>query len=429
MQVPNKKERQLNSKTIKDMILLLLGAFGLGTMLPTYIYSVAYFLNLYPLPKTLLVAIFYSEILMFIFLRPHLTLLLELTRTAIGRRTPYLIVFGVLTAFLLTVVYSLLEIENSSSAVIFLFLILFFNFSAYVYTLALLGLFSDKRNYNYDDILKSQSKVWFIIGALLSYLYSINTYKQRETVSYPAMFFFLSAFAVAFLIVEDKKYKVKLSPTEKTQIYESVKRSFEKPHIEDFKNALFQDSKTVLAFLSVYAFQYLLPLYVFFKTQDIFASAFSLFYFFIGSIFGVIIKKFLSNLSSIFESLKLIFLAFSSILLVSIYFTYNLSLIYLIVFFTSMFLEILFSSLERQGLNSIPLFLSTDRFYFMERTSNRFNIFNALLLYISIVLTGILVDIFGSGASGVILIAIVLSNIIALNYPRVKIENKEKEKE
>ncbi|MFN4199976.1 MAG: hypothetical protein ACK4FU_01790 [Fervidobacterium gondwanense] len=421
-----KKERQLNSKTIKDMIILLFGAFGLGTLLPTYIYSMSYLLNTYDLPKALLLAIFYSEIVIFILLRPYLTLLLELTRTAIGRRTPYLIVFGTLTAFLLTVVYSM--IGNLTSASILLVVVFFFNFSVYVYTLALVGLFSDKQNYNYDNIIRFQSKMWFVIGALLSYAYSISTYKQKETVSYPAMIFLFSVFAVAFLIVEDKKYKIKLSPTEKTQIYESTKKNFVKLDISDLKNIFFKEGKNLSMLLNSYSFQYLLPLYVFFRTQDIFASAFAIFYYFLGSLFGLVITKFFQRIISVLENLTPMILVLTAALLVSIYLTTNISLIYLIVFFVAMLLEVTLKSVGKEVVKSNSLLTSTDRFQFLEDTRVCVNAANNLLLYLIIVLTGGLLDIFGSRISGVVLTVLILSNIIALKYSRVKIENKEKNK-
>jgi len=166
------KLKRIKLNQIKDAVVLLFGFFGISFIIPAYIIAMLNLMSFPNLSKTILLAAFYSELLMFAILTPHIQILLEMTRTAIGRRTPYLLIFGTAAAFLLTAIAN--ATVNERSIILIVTLTLLFNFSLYLYSLAFLGLVSDKKTYITWPFLESQSKFWSVIGILSSYLYSLK---------------------------------------------------------------------------------------------------------------------------------------------------------------------------------------------------------------------------------------------------------------
>ncbi|WP_448375090.1 hypothetical protein [Fervidobacterium sp.] len=417
MKITEEDLRKVRFEQFKDAVILLFGIFGLSFVIPAYIYVMLHFLSSSDLSKTLLLAIFYSELLIFAILTPHVNFLLEITRSAIGRRTPYLLTFGTLVAFLLTAIRNATVDERSITAIIVI--ILSFNFSMYFYSLTLLGLMNDRKTYVTEKFLESQWKFWSVIGIISSYLYSWKLCTDGRTISHVSLLFLISVFAVSFLIIEDKKFKVKISPDEKSEIYEKYK-SQRKPKIkfEKLRNA---DLKRLFSLIITYQFLFLLPIHIAFvtdipKNQIETTGAKVLLFYSFGVICNYILHRLIKNTSSIFEKMghvtiaSVLFIFSTTFLLPSI----NWSLI---VSFTMGFL--LFPTLSKYFY--VPG-LGIERFICKERVIEK-NI-EYYTLYLSVLFSGILFDIFGLKTAGVITACILVALlIIELITTRAKINN------
>jgi len=214
----NENRRKLNFENVKDVVLLSFAVFGLSFIFPAYITTVPRILLLNGFPNTLITLLISSELLFLFFLNPVFEYILDITRSAIGRRTPYIITFGVLTSFVL----SLLENLNQgypNSIPILILLVIAANFCLYLYSLALFGLIRDKSNGSDQTIwimLRFQAKLWSFVGTVLSFIYCS---RSSEGALLPAagLIFLVSSLFAAFFIVEDKKYKVKSTPFEKNE--------------------------------------------------------------------------------------------------------------------------------------------------------------------------------------------------------------------
>ncbi|HOJ93855.1 MAG TPA: hypothetical protein PK390_01330, partial [Fervidobacterium nodosum] len=110
----------------------------------------------------------FSELIIFAF-----TYLYDITRSAIGRRTPYLIIFGILSSFNLTLIQKLSYI----SLFPLLMVIALFNFWLFLYTLAFFGMVKDKIVYHFRNIMILHIKLWGIVGSITAYLYMLNSDK------------------------------------------------------------------------------------------------------------------------------------------------------------------------------------------------------------------------------------------------------------
>ena len=214
----NENKRKLDFENVRDVVLLSFAVFGLSFIFPAYISTVPRILIINGFPNTLITLLISSELLFLFFLNPVFEYVLDITRSAIGRRTPYIITFGVLTSFVL----SLLENVNQgypNSISILTILVIAANFCLYLYSLALFGLIRDKSNGSDQTIwimLRFQAKLWSFVGTVLSFIYCSRS-SENSLLPAAGLIFLVSSLFAAFFIVEDKKYKVKSTPFEKNE--------------------------------------------------------------------------------------------------------------------------------------------------------------------------------------------------------------------
>jgi len=211
-------KNKLDFQDIKDIGILSFGTFGLGFIFPAYSCSVPRILLNAGFSKTSTIFLINFELLFLIFLNPISEYVLNLTRSAIGRRTPYIITFGVLTSFMLALLQNINQ-ERSGIGLILVILVILVNFCLYFYSLSLFGLIKDKSEQTDQTnqiILRLQTRLWSFIGTFFSLLYcGKSTHTVNSLLPGAGLVLLISSLLVAFFIVEDKKYKVKISPLEK----------------------------------------------------------------------------------------------------------------------------------------------------------------------------------------------------------------------
>lgn len=222
--VMTQKNKTFSFEQIRDTIVLSIGSFGLSFMLAVYSLTVPKLLIENHVPSTVINIFVFSELLFLAFFSPLFTYLFDITRTAIGRRTPYLIIFGIASAFLVTFIQKNLD----GSLISELSVILLFNFSLFLYTLSFFGLVLDKTTYQTKFLLPFHLLFSGFLGVVLSYLYMLNSENIELGIETPVsgFVFLLSAFGVSFFIIEDKKYKTKLLKTERREYHFNVKSLF-----------------------------------------------------------------------------------------------------------------------------------------------------------------------------------------------------------
>jgi len=169
--------RKLRSEDVKDTVVLSFGFFGLGFFIPTYIYIMLSFLLKSSIPKWILLGSFYSELIIIAFLKDKILFLFEMTRTAIGRRTPYILVFGTISSFLLSTISNLLTVDKNLFSLVFL--VITFNFSLFIYALSLLGMLEDRKNYFNQRLLSIQPMLWSVLGCSLVIRLLRQTFDNR----------------------------------------------------------------------------------------------------------------------------------------------------------------------------------------------------------------------------------------------------------
>ena|GEM_PF-606948 len=414
------KLKRIKLNQIKDAVVLLFGFFGISFIIPAYIIAMLNLMSFPNLSKTILLAAFYSELLMFAILTPHIQILLEMTRTAIGRRTPYLLIFGTAAAFLLTAIAN--ATVNERSIILIVTLILLFNFSLYLYSLAFLGLVSDKKTYITWGFLESQSKFWSVIGILSSYFYSLKLDSGIRIFSHVGLVFLITVFAVSFFIIEDKKYKVKVPTSEKIEIYEKyqrtkeVRRRLKKP--KDF------DIKILFSLLLGYQFQFLLAIHItesekYLETQREVSNILVMYS--CGFVLNYIIHLLSKHASNVLNRLGHITTALA-LFIFSTTFLYSTREWYMFVSFITGFL--LFPALSKYFyLPGIGL----ERFLRIDGSimnSTEIDDYYNLFVYLAILFNGILLDVFGSKISGILgALLLTVFLIIELITSRVKIKS------
>ncbi|MFN3478325.1 MAG: hypothetical protein ACK4ZM_03030 [bacterium] len=219
------------SRYFFEIVVLLIGAFALTFMLSVYSLTVSKILiTVNTLYSLIYISIFLEYLFLALFGYLFLNLF-EITRTAIGRRTPYILFFGITTPFLLTTIQKIAVNQSFT----LLFLLLASNFSILLYSLAFFGLLKDKIFYPFTDLFQILLKISLFAGSISGYIYMMNSqlykdmYIGNET-PISGFIFIISAFLVSFLIVEDKKYKVKLS------------KAVSKAERDSFDNSVFEIS-------------------------------------------------------------------------------------------------------------------------------------------------------------------------------------------
>lgn len=218
------KNRALSFVQIKDTVILATGSFGLSFMLSVYALTIPRLLIENHVPSALINIFVFSELLFFALFSPFFSYLFDITRTAIGRRTPYLITFGIASAFLVTFIQK----NPDGSLMSVLSVILLFNFSLFLYSISFFGLALDKTTYQMKFLLPFHLIFSGFLGVILSYFYMMNSENIELGIETPVsgFIFLLSALAVSFFIIEDKKYKTKLSKTERREYNFKLKNLF-----------------------------------------------------------------------------------------------------------------------------------------------------------------------------------------------------------
>lgn len=223
---------------IKDIVILSIGSFGLSFMLSVYSLTVPRLLVENHIPSTLLNISIFSELLFFAMLLPFFVYIFDVTRTAIGRRTPYLLMFGIASAFLVTFIQK----NPHGSLVSVLSFVILFNFSLFLYSLSFFGLVSDKTTYQTRLLLPLHLLFWGFFGVIVGYFYMLNSENIELGIETPVSGFvyLLSALVVSFFVIEDKKYKTKLSKTERGEYSFRLKNLLDLSDFgkEDFINLL-----------------------------------------------------------------------------------------------------------------------------------------------------------------------------------------------
>jgi len=210
--------RKLDFENVRDIVLLSFAVLGLSFIFPAYISTVPRILLINGFPNTLIALLISSELLFLFFLNPVFEHVLDITRSAIGRRTPYIISFGVLTSFVLSLLENINH-EHPNSTFILTLLVISANFCLYLYSLALFGLIRDKSNESNQTgwvMLRFQAKLWSFVGTVLSFIYCSRS-SENSLLPAAGLVLLISSLLAAFFIVEDKKYKVKMSPFEKNE--------------------------------------------------------------------------------------------------------------------------------------------------------------------------------------------------------------------
>lgn len=422
--------RKLRSEDVKDTVVLSFGFFGLGFFIPTYIYIMLSFLLKSSIPKWILLGSFYSELIIIAFLKDKILFLFEMTRTAIGRRTPYILVFGTISSFLLSTISNLLTVDKNLFSLVFL--VITFNFSLFIYALSLLGMLEDRKNYFNQRLLSIQPMLWSVLGALWSYGYSVRlltTDSNSKIVSHVSLLFFFSVFAVAFLIVEDKKYKVKLSISEKTEIYDKLQAK--KTPWKVLNKSPQQILSDELAKVLLYQIEFLLPFHAWYLLNirkgisAEFEAAKTLYFFVLGYVLNTVLVSFFKSYSKKLELFGPVNIALALLIYAT---TFTFSKIGWIS--TSAFLLgflVCHQIQKRFGYTTpgIVRFLSE---YNSNNEINRpkFHPVNLLGIYVAVILTGILIDVIGVQLSGYILGLLIAGLVvIELLNSRAKIKNKQ----
>lgn len=241
---------------VKDLVLILFGFSALHFVLTVFSVNVpSQLLGRSKFPW-LIVFFSLSEYIFFAHFKRFVGYLLEITRTAIGRWTPYLFLFGILSSvsFPLTAVSVVSELTLRKV----LYLILF-NFSIFGYTMSLVGLASDKLNFN-DPKLKLLFPFSAFLGTFTGLLTStFGSGSSRDVIVTGAILLLTSAITVAFFVVEDKRFKVKMSTSERLEVYQryfGIERKF--PSLK------FSISKADARFSLAFSFFLLQEIYTFY---------------------------------------------------------------------------------------------------------------------------------------------------------------------
>lgn len=218
------KVKKFSAIQIKDIVLLSFGSFGVSFMLSVYSLAVPRLLVENRVSSTLLNISIFSELVMFTILGPFFGYLFDITRTAIGRRTPYILSFAVTTAFLV----AFIQKNPDASTKNILSLAILFNFSLLLYSIAFFGLVKDKITYQTKFLIPFHVFLWGFIGVIVSYVYMLNSEDVVHGIQTPVsgFVFLLSALCVSFFIIEDRKYKTKLSKTELGEYRFNLKNLF-----------------------------------------------------------------------------------------------------------------------------------------------------------------------------------------------------------
>lgn len=256
----DKSNKAFSFGQIKDIAILSIGSFGLSFMISVYSLTVPRLLVENHVPSTLLNVSIFSEILFFAVLSPFFIYVFDITRTAIGRRTPYLLMFGIASAFLVTFIQK----NPDGSLVSVLSFVILFNFSLFLYSLSFFGLVSDKTTYQTRFLLPLHLLFWGFFGVIVGYFYMLNSENIELGIETPVsgFVFLLSALAVSFFVIEDKKYKTKLSKTERGEYSFRLKNLLDLSDLEkeDFINLLilgvvYSHEIFIVEFLKSYPFK------------------------------------------------------------------------------------------------------------------------------------------------------------------------------
>lgn len=282
-------------QNVKNIVILSFGSFGLNFMLLIYILTTSRLLIERSVSITLSSLFLFSEIMIFAFAYPFFNYLYDITRSAIGRRTPYLIIFGILAALNLTLIQKLSYISIFS----LLMFIALFNFWLFLYTIAFFGMIKDKILYHFRNIMVLNVKLWGIVGSISAYLYMLNSDKVQLGVETPVggFLFLISALTVAFFIVEDKKYKVPLSRAEKPSYNYNVIDTFR------FYNLGVKDIKKAMLFSLIYIYEFFILNFL--KDSSFKVISINLLVFLLGTILAYFISLFSGNFGTIVREKKI----------------------------------------------------------------------------------------------------------------------------
>lgn len=321
----NGKENNKNFfENVKNIVILSFGSFGLNFMLLVYILTTSRLLIERSASVTLSSVFLFSELIIFAFTYPFFTYLYDITRSAIGRRTPYLIIFGILSSFNLTLIQKLSYI----SLFPLLMVIALFNFWLFLYTLAFFGMVKDKIVYHFRNIMILHIKLWGIVGSITAYLYMLNSDKVQLGIETPVggFLFLISALTVAFFIVEDKKYKVPLSRSEKPSYNYNISDTFR------FYNLEVKDIKKAIIMSLIYIYEFFILNFL--KDFSFRVSSINLLVFFLGVIFAYFISLFSDNFRKIVGEKKVQNLAIIILSIAYLVFNYaNIKIILGLQFF------------------------------------------------------------------------------------------------
>ncbi|MGC8819840.1 MAG: hypothetical protein ACP5PP_01835 [Fervidobacterium sp.] len=209
----NGKVSKFTFENVKDIILLSFGSFGLCFMLSVYIVKISRIFVENNFALSVGIPTLFSEVLFLVIFAPFFAYMYGITRTKIGRRTPYLLTFGVLSSFFMALVEKI-GVKSLFEATLSVLLL---NFALFSYTLAFVGLLKDESTYYVKDILIFQVRLWGFIGTFLGFTYLIKYNYTGNEMIVASFVFIISVIVVSLFVVEDKKYKVKMLKSEKPE--------------------------------------------------------------------------------------------------------------------------------------------------------------------------------------------------------------------
>lgn len=216
------RDARRNLEWLRDTILLSFARFSQSFAVTVYGTVIPYYLLSYGVEIWVLSLVLGLEYLVFAFLSPAATYLLDSTRTAVGRRTPYILVFGVVTPFLMGLSQSSLMREMLRIAIVYVAL---FNLSLFIYSMSFQGLVRDKLVSLYESFQRTAVRLSAVFGVLLglfALVVASDVSEWKKVLTFGGLLWLVSSVVVSFLVTERKEYRTKLTEVERMALQDKL---------------------------------------------------------------------------------------------------------------------------------------------------------------------------------------------------------------
>lgn len=222
---PVRRDVRFGSEWVRDLTFIAFARFSQGYAVTAYTIVMSSYLLMAEINIPMLFAILALEYVFITFLTPFVSFLLDSTRTAIGRRTPYLLVFGVLAPFLMGLSQSALLREMIPLALLYIVL---FNLLLFLYSLALHGFVRDKVVSVYENLQKTVirwSNVAGMAAGIVSIVLSSDVVGWKAVITFAGLLWLVSSVLASLFVVERKEFRVKLSEVDRIALQETFYNS------------------------------------------------------------------------------------------------------------------------------------------------------------------------------------------------------------